>query len=295
MLERALPFPFAQKVVVITGGAGGIGLAFARRFAREGMRVVLADLEEPALATAAAMLAARGAEVLAVPTDVADPAAVDRLAAAAFARFGGVHLLCNNAGVVPAGRARPLWEFPIEDWRWALDVNLMGVVNGIRSFVPRMIASGERGHVVNTASIAGLVSGPQSVVYSTTKHAVVRVSEALYAAFQEQGLPIGATLLCPGLVDTAIYRSERNRPAGLVPVDGVAAERPDLAEAASKGLAPDVIAEMLYQAISDGRFYVLTSPAYDGMIRDRLEAILARRNPRFADVYAAGDHIPRTA
>ena len=283
-------FQFAGRVAVITGGAGGIGFAMARRFARENMKIVLADLEEPALAVAAAALAADGAEVLAIPTDVAKPDAVERLANAAFDRFGGVHLLCNNAGVVPSGRARPIWEFPLEDWRWALDVNLIGVINGIRSFVPRMIAAGDAGHIVNTASIAGLVSGPQSVVYSTTKHAVVRISEALYAALEEGGHTIGATVLCPGLVDTAIYRSERNRPAEFVPADGVAAERPDLVDAASRGLHPDVVADMVHKAICDRQFYLLTSSNYDAMIRARADAVLARRNPRFIDVFTAGDH-----
>ena len=287
-----MPFPFAGKVTVITGGAGGIGLAMARRFAEDRMKIVLTDVDETALAAASAVLRGGGADVLPMICDVAQPDEVDSLAAAAWDRFGGVHLLCNNAGVVPSGRARPVWDYAPEDWRWAFDVNLIGVVNGIRSFVPRMIAAGENAHIVNTASIAGLVSGPQSVVYSSSKHAVVRVTEALYASLREAGHPIGVTMLCPGLVDTAIYRSERNRPAHLVPVDGVALERTDLADAASKGLPPDTVVDMLYQAIIDRQFYVLTSSAYDGMIRDRFEALIARRNPTFVDVFTAGDHGP---
>lgn len=290
-----MPFAYAGRVAVVTGAAGGIGLAMVRRFAREGMRIVLSDVDDAALAAAAAALRDGGAEVIAEAGDVSDPATLDRLADAAYARFGAVHLLCNNAGVVPSGRSRPVWEYPLEDWRWAFDVNLLGVVNGLRAFVPRMIAGGERGHIVTTASIAGLVSGAQSAVYSASKHAVVRATEALYAGLRDGGHPIGVTMLCPGLVDTAIYRSERNRPAHLVPGAGVAEERPDLAAAAAKGLAPDTVVDMLCAAIDEGRFYALTTGNYDAMIRSRCEALLARRDPEFVDVFAAGDHVARPA
>lgn len=278
------------KVAVITGGAGGIGLAFARRFMREGMKIVLTDIDAKTLDAAADQLRESGGEVLVCALDIADPDAVERLCDTVYDRFGAVHILCNNAGVVPSGRTRPVWDYAIEDWRWALNVNLIGVLNGIRSFVPRMIAAGEWGHVANTASMAGLVSGPRSVVYSTTKHAVVRVSEALYASLAGAGSCIGATVLCPGLVDTAIYRSERNRPTNLIPREGVAAERSDLIDAAANGLAPDAVAEILFQAIVDRQFYVLTSSSYDDAIAARTSAILARRNPEFIDVFTVVDH-----
>ena len=285
-----MEFAFSGKVAVITGGAGGIGLAFARRFARENMKLVLADIDNDALAGAAAGLRADGTEVLTLRTDVSKPEDVEALADAAFRTFGGVNLLCNNAGVVPSGRSRHVWEYAVEDWRWALDVNLLGVVNGIRSFVPRMIAAGDIGHVVNTASMAGLVSGPRSVVYSTAKHAVVRVSEALYASMTDGGFPIGVTLLCPGLVDTQIYRSERSRPADLIPAEGVAPERPDLENSAAAGLQPDAVADILFDAIVARQFYVLTTSSYDAAIRERVDALLARRNPEFIDVFKVHDY-----
>ena len=285
-----MEFAFSGKVAVVTGGAGGIGLAFARRFARENMKLVLADIDNDALAGAAAGLRADGTEVLTVRTDVSKPEDVEALADAAFRTFGGVNVLCNNAGVVPSGRSRHVWEYAVEDWRWALDVNLLGVVNGIRSFVPRMIAAGDIGHVVNTASMAGLVSGPRSVVYSTAKHAVVRVSEALYASMTDGGFPIGVTLLCPGLVDTQIYRSERSRPVDLIPAEGVAPERPDLENSAAAGLQPDAVADMLFDAIVARQFYVLTTSSYDTAIRERVDALLARRNPEFIDVFKVHDY-----
>ena len=281
-----MTFPFQGKVAVITGGGGGIGLALARRFAREDMKIVLSDIEPDALARAEAQLHDQGADVLSVVTDVSNPGSVDELAETTFRHFGGAHVVCNNAGVVPSGRARPVWEYAIEDWHWSLGVNLLGVVNGIRSFVPRMIATGEPGHIVNTLSIAGLISGTRTVPYSASKHAAVRVTEALYASLREAGYPIGVTALCPGLVDTAIYSSERNRPADLIPVEGVAEELPDLQKSASMGQAPDTVAEMTVNAIIEGNFYLLTTDGFDEHIASRSEALLSRRNPSFTDTFA---------
>lgn len=290
-----MEFPFKAQVAVITGAGSGIGLSLAKRFAREGMKLVLADIDAPALSAAADMLASDGVQVAALATDVSAPDSVEALCELAYERFGGVHVLCNNAGVVPSGRTRHVWEYALEDWRWALDVNLFGVLNGIRSFVPRMIASGEPAHVVNTASMAGLVSGPRSVVYSTSKHAVVRVTEALYGSMQVEGYPIGVTLLCPGLVDTKIYSSERSRPAELVPSDGVAQERPDLVNAAASGLAPDTVADIVVDAISRKQFYALTSSSYDEHIAHRTDAVLQRQNPSFPDVFKVQDYPSRPA
>ncbi|HEU0221691.1 MAG TPA: SDR family NAD(P)-dependent oxidoreductase [Paracoccaceae bacterium] len=279
---------FKDRVAVVTGAASGIGRALAERFVAEGMRLVIADIEPGRLAEVAEALRAGGAEVLAEPTDVGDAQAVERLAAAAYARFGAVHLLCNNAGVVPAGRARPIWEYPVEDWRWTLDVNLMGVAHGIRSFIPRMLAGGEPGHVVNTASVAGLISGAATPVYSVAKHGVVRATEALYASLREIGAPIGVTVLCPGVVRTRIFESERNRPAGLVPAGGIAPESPDVvavnAAARPRGLAPETVTDMVMEAVTEDRLYLLTTDAYDVAIRVRAEAVLARRNPDFPDL-----------
>ena len=277
---------FSGRVAVVTGAASGIGRALVERFASEGMRLVLADVEERPLREVAEALADAGADVVAVITDVSDAAAVEALAAAAYDRFGAVHVVCNNAGVVPAARYRPIWEFSVEDWSWALGVNLMGIVHGIRSFVPRMRAAGGWGHVVNTISVSGLISGADSPVYGASKHAALRATEALYASLAEENSPIGVTALCPGVVRTGIGNSERNRPRQLVPAAGVATDTAEMRAAAaqvtSSGLPPDAVAEMVVEAIRERQFYVLTTSAFDGAIRARMDDILARRNPVFA-------------
>ena len=186
---------FFGKTAVITGAGSGIGAALAKLAAAQGMNLVLADINRADLEKVAAQLSA---SAVVQPTDVADPEAVQALADVAWDRFGGVDLLCNNAGVVPGGRHRPVWDYAPEDWRWAFGVNVDGVVNGIRSFVPRMIAEGRAGHILNTASVAGFVSGSGSAVYGASKHAVVRITEALYAGLRDEGAPIGVTMLCPG-------------------------------------------------------------------------------------------------
>jgi NAD(P)-dependent dehydrogenase (short-subunit alcohol dehydrogenase family) len=190
--------------------------------------------------------------------------------------------------VVPSGRYRPVWEYPLEDWRWAFDVNLMGVVHGLRSFVPRMLAQQAESHIVNTASVAGLVSGSGSPVYSASKHAVVRVTEALYASLREQGASIGVTALCPGIVNTRIYDSERNRPDDLRPASGAAAESAELRAIApdlfANAMSPSLVAEQVFDAVREQRLYQLTTPNYDDAIRDRVDAILTRRNPEFPNL-----------
>jgi len=203
---------FAGKVAVVTGGASGIGFALAERFAAEQMRVVLADVEAAALARAAATLRAQGATVLAVQTDVADGASVEALARQSYATFGAVHILCNNAGVSLGG---PLWLASEADWSWLLGVNLWGVVHGLRAFLPRMLAGGEAGHVVNTSSLSGLIAPPGGGVYAASKFAVVGLTESLAQELAASGAPIGVSLLCPAGVATAIMDAERNRPAGL--------------------------------------------------------------------------------
>lgn len=278
----------AGRTAVITGAGSGIGEALAWRFARAGMNVVIADIEASSAERVGAALRGAGHAAMAIATDVADASSVERLAQRSKAEYGSVELLCNNAGVVPSGRHRAVWEFPPEDWRWAFDVNLMGVVHGLRSFVPHMLAHAQPAHIVNTASVAGLISGAGSVVYSATKHAVVRVSEALYASFLERGASIGVTVLCPGLTATRIYESERNRPAALAPAAGAAPEAPELAVLAADlyatAMPAAVVAERCYQAVCHNRLYEITTDSFDEAIRERFAAILERRNPRFASL-----------
>src|SRR5258706_11754428 len=211
-----------DKVAVVTGGASGIGYAMAERFAAEGMKVVLADVEPTALEAACGRLAAAGADVLGVPTDVACGAAVEVLARRTIERFGKVHVLCNNAGVSVGG---PLWEHTEDDWTWVLGVNLWGVVHGVRAFVPIMIRQNEPAHVVNTASLAGLTSNPFLGIYNVTKHGVVTISETLAQELAFVGAPVKVSVLCPGFVQTKIADSHRNRPTDLA--DGADRLRPE--------------------------------------------------------------------
>jgi NAD(P)-dependent dehydrogenase (short-subunit alcohol dehydrogenase family) len=276
---------FQDRAAVVTGGGSGIGTALCWRWAKAGMKVVVADIDLAAAERVRAALEAAGHGAIAAKVDVSQAAEVEQLAVLACHTYGSVALLCNNAGIVPSGRYRPVWEYPLEDWQWAFDVNLMGVVHGIRSFVPRMLAQNTPAHIVNTASVAGLVSGSGSPVYSASKHAVVRVTEALYASLQEQGAPIGVTLLCPGLVNTRIYESERNRPDNLRPATGAAAETPELQAVAAQlyahALSPEAVAEQVFDAVQAQRLYQITSDQYDGVIREHVDALLARRNPVF--------------
>jgi NAD(P)-dependent dehydrogenase (short-subunit alcohol dehydrogenase family) len=275
---------FSGRVAVVTGAASGIGRALARRLGREGMRVVLADVEPAALAEAERELAGYGVETLSVRTDVTDEAAVRALADAALARFGAVHVVCNNAGVM--GGAGLSWQLPAEDWAWVLGVNLHGVLHGLRAFVPILLEQDE-GHVLNTASMAGLLSLPLAAPYVVSKHAVVALSEALYHELAGRGPHVGVSVLCPEAVDTRIADAERNRPASLRPA--FAPELPErklVEEATRKALAgatpPDVIAERALRGIRERRFYVLAEDAWRRTAELRCEDIRLARNPTFA-------------
>ena len=272
------------KVAVVTGGASGIGRALVDRFAAAGMRVVLADVEEEALAKAEAEVQSTGAETLAVVTDVSRRESVDALAAAVDERFGATHVLCNNAGV--SGGMGALWETTDKDWAWVLGVNLMGVVHGIQAFLPGMVARGEPGHVVNTASVLGLATGGGSI-YGVSKHAVTRLTEGLWYDLQAAGAPIGVSVLCPGMIATNIIGSHRNRPAELQN-DAAAAAGPEAEQRmkfvqdlfANEGMPPAEVAEIVHEAILADRFYVLTHPeAEKETVRARLEAILGEQSP----------------
>jgi len=272
------------KVAVVTGAASGIGRGMADRFAAEGMQVVLADVEEGALADATRAVVDAGGAAVGVPCDVSSRASVDALAEAAVSRFGAVHLVCNNAGV--AGGMGSLWETTSKDWEWVLGVNLMGVVHGIQAFVPLMLDQGGDGHVVNTSSVLGLSSGGGSI-YSVTKHAVTRLSEGLLADLRAAGSGIGVSVLCPGLIATQIVSSDRNRPDALRnEVDAAAAEdaakQRDLVQDffLTEGMPPAEVAGMVVDAVTAQRFYVLTHPEMiKPAVEARLRAVLDETDP----------------
>ena len=269
------------KVAVITGGASGLGRAMAERFAAEGMSVVLADVEPNALAKAEAEMKAAGATVIGVRTDVSKAADVEALARRTLDAFGGVHLLANNAGVAEGGN---VWDNTVADWEWVLGVNMWGVIHGVRVFTPIMLAQGSEGHIINTASVAGLISPPGMGIYCVSKHAVVTLSECLHHDLAQKTDKIKCSVLCPAYVPTGIADSGRNRPAELNQTRQKTAA--DLALDASlkkavqsgKLTAADV-AQKVYEAVRDERFYILTHPKIKPSIQWRMEDILQERNP----------------
>jgi NAD(P)-dependent dehydrogenase (short-subunit alcohol dehydrogenase family) len=271
------------KVAVVTGAASGIGRALAARFVAEGMKVVLADVEEEPLAAVAAELRARGASVVAARTDVTDGAAVAALAALTVERFGAAHVICNNAGV--GGVGGPVWALEEADWQWTLGVNLWGVIHGIRAFVPILLAQGE-GHVVNTASMAGLVSHPGMGAYVASKYAVVGISEVLARDLLVAGSSVKVSVICPGFVRTQITESHRNRPAHLAGAKGAEREAEGGAAAdmvrglVAGGMEPEVLAERAVSAIREDRFYILTHPETVGAVKHRCDDILQGNYPR---------------
>jgi NAD(P)-dependent dehydrogenase (short-subunit alcohol dehydrogenase family) len=248
---------FQGRVAVVTGGASGIGFALAKRAAEEGMSVVLSDIETGALEAAAGNLRDRGFDVRSHRTDVSDAASVESLASMAFSEYGAVHLLCNNAGVY--NRPLPSWEHSISDWRWVLNVNLWGVIHGIRAFVPRMLASGEEGHIVNTASMAGLVTGGiGTAVYDASKHAVLSLSESLYKDLVTRRTKVSASVLCPGAVSTNIFTAERNRPAD-EDTDGPRSAPVGASSLPEDSFPPEEMANQVFAAVRENRFYVLAA------------------------------------
>jgi NAD(P)-dependent dehydrogenase (short-subunit alcohol dehydrogenase family) len=263
------------KVAVITGGASGIGKAVATRAATEGMKLVLGDIEERALKETEAELAGQGAEVIGVVTDVADADSVHELRDRALRQFGAVHLVHNNAGV---GAGGPLWTVSEEDWRWILGVNLWGVIHGISTFVPLFIDQGE-GHVVNTASVAGLTSSPMLGPYNATKHAVVTISETLYKDLQLAGAPVGVSVLCPGFVQTGIGESDRNRPSWAPEPEGAADMAQVIRDLVAGGIPPAVVADRVIGAVKSDTFYILTHPELNEAIETRAQDILQGRPP----------------
>ena len=266
------------KVAVVTGAASGLGRAMALAFADEGMNVALGDIADAS--DTFAQVEAKGASAVALKVDVSRQEDVERFAQLVDRDLGGADLVCNNAGVSPLAAA---WEGSLGDWQWIVGVNLWGVIHGVRSFVPRLMARGS-GHIVNTASVAGLISPPGSAAYNVTKHAVVAYSETLYHDLRERGSTLGVSVLCPAYVPTGIADSERNRPAGIEPSvktkETLAREQMLKKAVASGRLSADDVARAVVQAVKDERFYVLTHPRIKGAIRARMDDILDERVPR---------------
>lgn len=284
---------FEGKVAVVTGGASGVGRAMGERFARAGMHVVLADVEAPVLDQSVDELKADGISVTGVVTDVSDFASVEHLRDTALDLFGAVHVLCNNAGV-GAGAEGHLWEHTLNDWRWAFNVNVWGVIHGIKAFVPSMLAHGEAGHVVNTSSGNGGVSPmPGTPIYATTKSSVVTITECLYAQLRSIDAPIGASVLYPGpkMLRTGLFSSWRNRPEELAnatprktPATTIESFEKRMADA---GVTVDYtpveeVAERVVDAIEAGQFWILPeSDRADAQINARAASMLARSNPDY--------------
>ncbi|SDK85712.1 SDR family NAD(P)-dependent oxidoreductase [Streptomyces indicus] len=287
----------AGQVAVVTGAASGIGLAMARRFAADGLKVVLADVEEGALEKAAAALREDGADVLAQVVDVSDRDSVIALADAAYETYGAVHVLCNNAGVGSGAEGR-MWQHEPNDWKWAFSVNVWGVFHGIQAFVPRMIEGGQPGHIVNTSSgDGGIAPLPTASVYAVTKAAVVTMTESLYAHLKAEGARIAASVLFPGphMLRTGLWESHRNRP------ERYAKERPrktpyrslDQYEAAMKAAGKEVqftpvedVADFVAECIEAGQFWMLPDSEHsDRQIKARSQSMLDRANPAYLESF----------
>jgi NAD(P)-dependent dehydrogenase (short-subunit alcohol dehydrogenase family) len=266
------------KTAVVTGGGSGIGRELVLACAREGMNVVLADIDEKGMRDTLMSIAHMGVRAECCRCDVSRPGDLDALAAKAWEKFGAVHLVFNNAGVAVAG---PVWTATLEDWKWTLDINLMGVVHGVRSFVPRMIADGHEGHIVNTASVAGLVDIPGSAVYCVSKHGVVSLSECMYHDLRVAKANIGVSVLCPAYVNTGIGNSERNRPSDLAPTNpGAAPYQEAVRQALLHGkLSAADVAKATLEAVKAGTFYIIPHGKIKAAIETRMRDILDGRSP----------------
>lgn len=282
---------FEGRTAVVTGAASGMGLAFARRFAAEGMNVVLADIEEDALNTQVQRLEQEERNVLGVVVNTMRRQALEQLRDQTLDQFGNVHILVNNAGVASLedagintdGNIRGSWEVPDEVWDWVLGVNFWGVLYGIQTFVPHMLEHGEDGHIVNTASLAGLMPGGGA--YSVSKHAVLTLTEGLYQQFEQMGAKLSASVLCPGFVNTNIGHAERNRPEEFGERAAITAEQEEgILMMLGGGMDPDRVADIVLDSIVEQRCYILPHPAWDDVVRGRVEHILARGAPITVDM-----------
>jgi NAD(P)-dependent dehydrogenase (short-subunit alcohol dehydrogenase family) len=268
------------RVAAVTGAASGLGRAMALAFAGEGMHLALADVDEAGLEKTRALAGRPDSRIISMRVDVSKADDVNRFAERAAAELNGIHVVCNNAGVALSGA---VWETSEAEWQWILGVNLLGVVHGVRAFAPRLIAQDE-GHIVNTASVAGLISPPGMGAYCVSKHAVVTLSEALHHDLRERGSSVGVSVLCPAYVPTGIADSERNRPPDLS-LSGKSKERlakeAALKKAVAAGkLSADDVARAVVAAVKQNRFYVLTHPGIKGAVRSRMEDLLEERAPR---------------
>jgi NAD(P)-dependent dehydrogenase (short-subunit alcohol dehydrogenase family) len=275
---------FRNKVAVITGAASGIGKALANRCIAEEMKVVLGDIEEDALIQTEKEIIDDGGDVLAVVTDVSKKGDLAALAQKTMDVFGGVHFLCNNAGV---GAGSTVWESSAKDWKWTLDVNLWGVIYGIQEFVPIMLAQDAESYIVNTSSIAGLLPYHAGAPYLVSKHAVVALSEKTYYDLGENSGKVKISVLCPGWVKTRILESDRNRPKAYLDEITEPVITPEMVAvmqqyqlAIETGMSPDVLADQVFQAVKNNQFYILTHPEFIPIINARLEAIVRVSNPK---------------
>ncbi len=267
---------FEGRTAFITGGASGIGFAMARAFAAAGMKVAIADVEREALNAAVAKLKEGNADVLGICLDVRDRDAMEAAAATVTEAFGPVHVLCNNAGI---GAGGPMHETTYGDWDWTLGVNLNGVVNGLQAFLPGMVAHGEGGHVVNTASMAGIAGFGGMGPYNASKFAVVGISEAL--AQDVAHANIGVSVLCPGFVKTNIFTSSRNRPADLPGREYTpsAEDEARLAEILETALSPEQVAEQVLEAVRQKQFWIFTHPQFAQVVEMKMQSMLAAFPP----------------
>lgn len=288
MIER-----LEGRVAVVTGGASGIGRAMGERFARDGMRVVLADVEQPVLDATVAALRGDGLDVMGVVTDVGDFASVEALRDATLDAHGAVHLLCNNAGV-GAGAEGKMWDHTLNDWRWALDVNVWGVIHGIKAFVPGMVAGGDEGHVINTSSgNGGIAPLPGTPIYALTKSAVVTLSESLYAQLDGVGSRVGASVLFPGpnILRTGLFESWRNRPPEMAnatprttPPTTIESFEKRMADAGVELTYTPVaeVADRVAEAVVAGTFWILPpSASTDAKVSARAASLIERSNPTY--------------
>ena len=268
---------FEGKVAVVTGAASGIGLGLAERFAREGMKVVLSDIDKGALDTAVQALRRQEHDVIGVVTDVARPEAVDELASRALEAYGSVHVVCNNAGVLNS--ASTLWEASVRDWQWMFGVNVWGVINGIRTFTPILLAQDEEGWMINTASIAGL--GGANSIYSITKHAVVAMTETLYFQLKARDAKVGCSVLCPTWVNTNLKAAEEHRPDELRNPDqaGNATGWDFLWQRLEQGTSPEELAGFAIDAVKQGLFYVIPADYQEDGFREWADNLINRRSP----------------